>query len=42
MIANEWKNALFQVVQQYEKANLLKQAALDERLAIGLLAWPML
>jgi len=40
MIANEWKNALFQVVQQYEKANLLKQAALDERLAIGLLAWP--
>jgi hypothetical protein len=32
MIANEWKNAFFKVVRQYEKANLLKQAALDERL----------
>lgn len=32
MIAEEWKKAFFQVVRQYEKANLLKQAALDERL----------
>jgi hypothetical protein len=29
---HEWKNALFQVVWQYKKANLLKQAAPDERL----------
>jgi hypothetical protein len=32
MIVNEWKNAFFQVVRQYDNASQLKQAALDERL----------
>lgn len=32
MIAEEWKNAFFRVVRQYDNANQLKQAALDERL----------
>ena len=33
MIKNQWKEAFLRTVQHYEKASLLRAAALDERLA---------